>query len=229
MPSPATSGSTMAAYADAWAGDSPLAADAVTASPYLGFGSLQPLSTRQGTWSRVFVLAATSNPEGASVQRADAGPDVAQSISTPPPRSTASVVRARSVGVVIGATVSTRPTSAHWVVRSWCLASARRGGGPRRSGGFGGEHPASCCPRCHARVLRPAQRSPPWRGGRAIRDAVRIWHDRYDVAHWTLAYPEFPATVGPPPCIGVPPDSADYCGSATRWRPPPSAGQRQFH
>ena len=36
-------GSTMAAYADAWAGDSPLAADAVTASPYLGFGSLQPL------------------------------------------------------------------------------------------------------------------------------------------------------------------------------------------
>ena len=36
-------GSTMAAYAQAWAGDSPLAADAVTASPYLGFGSLQPL------------------------------------------------------------------------------------------------------------------------------------------------------------------------------------------
>src|ERR1044071_2284278 len=30
-------GSTMAAYADAWVGDSPLAADAVTASPYLGF------------------------------------------------------------------------------------------------------------------------------------------------------------------------------------------------
>ncbi|MGV8071302.1 orotidine 5'-phosphate decarboxylase / HUMPS family protein, partial [Mycobacterium kansasii] len=28
-------GSTMAAYATAWAGDSPLAADAVTASPYL--------------------------------------------------------------------------------------------------------------------------------------------------------------------------------------------------
>ncbi|MGB7112752.1 MAG: orotidine-5'-phosphate decarboxylase, partial [Mycobacterium sp.] len=29
-------GSTMAAYAVAWAGDSPLAADAVTATPYLG-------------------------------------------------------------------------------------------------------------------------------------------------------------------------------------------------
>ena len=37
-------GSTMAAYADAWAGDSPLAADAVTASPYLGFGALEPIT-----------------------------------------------------------------------------------------------------------------------------------------------------------------------------------------
>ena len=36
-------GSTMAAYAAAWTADGPLAADAVTASPYLGFGSLQPL------------------------------------------------------------------------------------------------------------------------------------------------------------------------------------------
>lgn len=36
-------GTTMAGYAAAWAGDSPLAADAVTASPYLGFGSLRPL------------------------------------------------------------------------------------------------------------------------------------------------------------------------------------------
>ncbi len=75
-------GSTMAAYADAWAGDSPLAADAVTASPYLGFGSLQPLLDTAGKNGRgVFVLAATSNPEGAGVQRADAGGrTVAQSI-----------------------------------------------------------------------------------------------------------------------------------------------------
>jgi len=75
-------GSTMAAYADAWAGESPLAADAVTASPYLGFGSLQPLlDTAKAHGRGVFVLAATSNPEGASVQRADAGGrTVAQSI-----------------------------------------------------------------------------------------------------------------------------------------------------
>ena len=60
-------GSTMAAYAEAWAGDSPLAADAVTASPYLGFGSLQPLLDTAAAHGRgVFVLAATSNPEGAT-------------------------------------------------------------------------------------------------------------------------------------------------------------------
>ena len=36
-------GSTMAAYADAWLREgSPLAADWVTLSPYLGFGSLDP-------------------------------------------------------------------------------------------------------------------------------------------------------------------------------------------
>ncbi|MCW2553081.1 MAG: orotidine 5-phosphate decarboxylase, partial [Mycobacterium sp.] len=62
-------GTTMAAYAAAWAGDSPLACDAVTASPYLGFGSLRPLLDTAAAHDRgVFVLAATSNPEGASVQ-----------------------------------------------------------------------------------------------------------------------------------------------------------------
>ncbi|MGB3664669.1 orotidine-5'-phosphate decarboxylase, partial [Mycolicibacter algericus] len=55
-------GSTMAAYAAAWAGESPLAADAVTASPYLGFGSLRPLLDTAAAHRRgVFVLAATSN------------------------------------------------------------------------------------------------------------------------------------------------------------------------
>ena len=72
----------MAAYAAAWAGDSPLAADAVTASPYLGFGSLRPLLETAAAHDRgVFVLAATSNPEGATVQHADfGGRTVAQSI-----------------------------------------------------------------------------------------------------------------------------------------------------
>lgn len=73
-------GATMSAYATAWVGDSPLAADAVTASPYLGFGSLRPLLEVAAAHGRgVFVLAATSNPEGAAVQNAAAdGRSVAQ-------------------------------------------------------------------------------------------------------------------------------------------------------
>ena len=75
-------GSTMAAYAQAWAGQGPLAGDAVTASPYLGFGSLRPLLDLAAEHGRgVFVLAATSNPEGAAVQGAvNGGRTVAQSI-----------------------------------------------------------------------------------------------------------------------------------------------------
>ncbi len=66
----------MAGYAAAYLDPaSPLAADAVTASPYLGFGSLAPLLAAAGRHGGgVFVLALTSNPEGASVQRAR-GPD----------------------------------------------------------------------------------------------------------------------------------------------------------
>ena len=65
-------GSTMAGYAEAFLSDqSPLAGDAVTLSPYLGVGSLTPaLELAKATGRGVFVLALTSNPEGASVQHA---------------------------------------------------------------------------------------------------------------------------------------------------------------
>ena len=65
-------GSTAAAYAAAYLDPaSPLAADAITASPYLGFGSLQPmLDAARAAGAGVFVLALTSNPEGSEVQRA---------------------------------------------------------------------------------------------------------------------------------------------------------------
>lgn len=69
-------GSTMAGYARAYLrDDAPLAADAITLSPYLGYGSLQPaidLAVQHGRG--VYVLARTSNPEGDHVQLA-AGPD----------------------------------------------------------------------------------------------------------------------------------------------------------
>lgn len=65
-------GSTAAAYADAYLDeDSPLGADAVTVSPYLGFGSLAPFfEAAEQNDAGVFVLALTSNPEAPQVQHA---------------------------------------------------------------------------------------------------------------------------------------------------------------
>ncbi len=67
-------GSTSQAYADAYLDPaSPLAADAITASPFLGFGSLDPmLDTARRHGAGVFVLALTSNKEGPEVQHATA-------------------------------------------------------------------------------------------------------------------------------------------------------------
>ncbi|NLE18155.1 MAG: orotidine-5'-phosphate decarboxylase, partial [Propioniciclava sp.] len=65
-------GSTMQAYAEAFlAPGSPLAGDAVTVSPYLGFDSLMPAFERAIAFDKgVYVLARTSNPEGGQVQLA---------------------------------------------------------------------------------------------------------------------------------------------------------------
>jgi orotidine-5'-phosphate decarboxylase len=101
-------GSTSQAYADAYLDQSsPLAVDAITASPYLGFGSLQPMyDTARQHGAGVIVLALTSNPEGPQVQRA-----------TTPGGSVAGVVLAGlaelnrgaaplgSFGAVVGATI----------------------------------------------------------------------------------------------------------------------------
>lgn len=63
-------GSTMDAYAQAYlTPDAPLSCDAITASPFLGFGSLAPAFDLAVAHDRgVYVLARTSNPEGAQVQ-----------------------------------------------------------------------------------------------------------------------------------------------------------------
>ena len=65
-------GSTAQAYADAYLHPAaPLAVDAVTVSPYLGMGSLDPLVETALTHERgVFVLAMTSNPEAPQFQSA---------------------------------------------------------------------------------------------------------------------------------------------------------------
>jgi orotidine-5'-phosphate decarboxylase len=150
-------GSTMAAYADAWAGDSPLAADAVTASPYLGFGSLQPLLDTAKLHGRgVFVLAATSNPEGASVQRAQTGGrTVAQSIVD----AAAAVNREASpepgsVGVVVGATLSDPPHIGALAGPVLVPGLGAQGGRPEALGGFGGARPGQLLPAVSREVLR---------------------------------------------------------------------------
>ena len=99
-------GSTMAAYADTWLGDtSPLHADAVTASPYLGAGSLDPaVEIADATGRGVVVLARTSNPEGGDLQTATGadGRTAAQSIVDAAARHNGA--GPASIGLVVGAT-----------------------------------------------------------------------------------------------------------------------------
>ena len=103
-------GSTMAAYADAWLRDgSSLAADSVTLSPYLGFESLRPALDLAAEHGRgVFVLALTSNPEGASVQHVGGSDSVARRIVEAAAGENQRYGGALgSVGLVVGATVGT--------------------------------------------------------------------------------------------------------------------------
>ena len=102
-------GSTMAAYAQAYLDPaSPIAADAVTLSPYLGVGSLEPAFaavTKHGTGA--FVLALTSNKEGPQVQHAT-GPDgrsVAQTVVDELAARNRDASPMGSLGVVVGATI----------------------------------------------------------------------------------------------------------------------------
>ncbi|MEU9776038.1 orotidine-5'-phosphate decarboxylase [Streptomyces sp. NPDC047968] len=102
-------GSTMGAYAEAFLRkDSPLFSDAVTLSPYLGFGSLRPaLDQALLSGSGVFVLALTSNPEGAEVQRARGagGAPLAQVMLDHMAAENQGARPLGSVGAVVGATL----------------------------------------------------------------------------------------------------------------------------
>ncbi|MFC4468785.1 orotidine-5'-phosphate decarboxylase [Streptomyces xiangluensis] len=73
-------GSTMAAYASAFLEKgSPLFSDALTVSPYLGYGSLKPaVELARESGAGLFVLALTSNPEGGEVQHAVRPDDAAR-------------------------------------------------------------------------------------------------------------------------------------------------------
>ncbi|HEV2633685.1 MAG TPA: orotidine-5'-phosphate decarboxylase [Actinocrinis sp.] len=136
-------GSTVEAYAQAYLDPAaPLFADALTASPYLGFDSLEPLyasALRHG--AGVFVLGFTSNPEGASVQRAvtsdgtTVGADIlgraaarnaAELAGNPAAAGPGGPIAAAqnpngqgpamgSIGVVLGATIADLPFDLRWL------------------------------------------------------------------------------------------------------------------
>ncbi|MFF4959853.1 orotidine-5'-phosphate decarboxylase [Streptomyces sp. NPDC001222] len=102
-------GSTMAAYAESFLRkDAPLFSDALTVSPYLGYGSLKPavdLARESGTG--LFVLALTSNPEGGEVQhavRAD-GRNVGATMLAHLAAENAGAEPLGSFGAVVGATL----------------------------------------------------------------------------------------------------------------------------
>jgi orotidine-5'-phosphate decarboxylase len=102
-------GTTMAAYARAYLDpSSPMACDAITLSPYLGVGSLQPAFDAVDQFAAgAFVLALTSNPEGPQVQhaRADDGRPVAQVVLDELAQRNAAAHPFGSLGAVVGATI----------------------------------------------------------------------------------------------------------------------------
>lgn len=111
-------GSTMAGYAAAWLGPgAPLEADALTVTPYLGVGSLDPaieLAAQHG--KGVFVMAANSNPEAVALQT---GTIDGKMLSQRMVDECAEYNRGDDpgyighVGVVVGATVKTPPVLDH--------------------------------------------------------------------------------------------------------------------
>lgn len=122
-------GSTMAGYASAYLSEKgPLACDALTVSPYLGFGSLQPaIDEARAAGGGLFVLALTSNPEGPQFQsaRTAAGPTVAGAVLDGLRDLNAADLGSEadalgSFGAVVGATIT--PTDENLDIRGPLLA-----------------------------------------------------------------------------------------------------------
>src|SRR3546814_8701162 len=108
-------GSTSQAYADAYLDQSsPLAVDAITASPYLGFGSVGPMiETALRNDAGVFVLALTSNKEAPEVQHAivEGGRSVAGTVLDHLAVHNQGAEPLGSIGAGVGATRSEEHTS----------------------------------------------------------------------------------------------------------------------
>jgi len=132
-------GATNEGYAEAWLDDkSPLSCDAVTVSPYTGVAALTPFFDRVPAGKGVFLLAATSNPEGRTLQEA-------RTLRTRPSRtwcceawlSTTATVKAWAALAWCWVPPDTSRVSTYPVCtdRIWCPVWARRGPPPTRSDG----------------------------------------------------------------------------------------------
>lgn len=105
-------GSTMEAYAQAWLGkSSPFSCDALTVNPYLGVGALSPAASIASDRGKgLYVLAATSNPDGVALQSSLNGISVAAQVASEVDALNSSTATSKSRfganGLVVGATVS---------------------------------------------------------------------------------------------------------------------------
>jgi orotidine-5'-phosphate decarboxylase len=169
-------GATNEAYASAWLeASSPLCCDAVTLSPFTGVGALSPFFARAVDGRGVFVLAATSNDEGRTIQRArnDADEAVEDHILGLISQLNRRDEGLGSIGVVLGATRE-RPR--------FELAQLH---GPYLVPGVGAqgatpEHVGKLFDRCPegtvlVNVARAILETGPDRS--ALRDSVRRWRD----------------------------------------------------
>lgn len=102
-------GSSVEAYGQAWlTPGSPLEADAMTMNPFQGVASLAaPFTLARQSGKGIFLLAATSNPEGRELQQSRHNDrTVAAGIVEDVMQHNVAATALGSVGVVIGATVS---------------------------------------------------------------------------------------------------------------------------
>ncbi len=152
-------GSTAQAYADAYLDPrSPLAVDAITASPYLGFGSLDPMLTKAREHGKgVFVLALTSNPEAPQVQhaRTEAG-----AASAAPCWTSCGAQRGAprrwAPSAPSSARRSARPARTSTSTgRCWCPGSGRRAAPPTTYAASSATSWTWCCRRARARSSAP--------------------------------------------------------------------------
>lgn len=144
-------GSTMAAYAESFLHkDAPLFSDALTVSPYLGYGSLKPaVDLARESGAGLFVLALTSNPEGGEVQHAVRGDGLGVGATMLAHLAAENAGRSRwapSARWSVPRSVTCPRTTWTSTVRCWRRASEPRGPRPRTCRACSARRCATWCP-----------------------------------------------------------------------------------